>query len=247
MLRSRQEAEHRRSLRDQVYEVLRRRIICGEIPPGGAIDDTEVASQLGISRTPVREAIKKLSDERLVDVVAQSGTRASRIDRHEVHQAYVIRRALEMESAACAAVNMTATHAQTLSDILTDHTRAIEQKRFNDAIAIDDSFHRYIAGVSNLTRLWNTVEISKAELDRCRHLMVPRSGEGETTLKHHREIVRALQTGDAEAARLAMARHLDAAYATTVKMLDSEYAGSFAPFTTQGPREALRQPRPQDR
>lgn len=232
ILRTRQEAEHRKSLRDQVYGVLRQRIITGEIPPGGVIDDKEIAGQLGISRTPVREAIKKLSDEHLVDVIAQSGTRASRIDLHEVQQAYIIRRALEMESAAQAALNLTAAHVVALNDILAEHGRAIEQKRYADAIAVDDSFHRYVAGISNLTRLWNTVEISKAELDRCRHKLVPRAGEGEATLKQHRDIIRNLQSGDSEAARQAMALHLDAAYGNTVKMLETENAGSFAPFTT---------------
>jgi GntR family transcriptional regulator, rspAB operon transcriptional repressor len=240
ILRSRVEAERRKSLRDQVYDVLRQRIITGEIPPGGAIDDKVVAGQLGISRTPVREAIKKLSDEHLVDVIAQSGTRASRIDRHEVQQAYIIRRALEMESAAQAALNMSSTHADSLAAILAEHARAIEQKRFADAIAVDDSFHRYIAGMSNLARLWHTVEISKAELDRCRHLMVPRAGEGETTLKHHREIIKSLTSGDPEAARQAMARHLDTSYATATKMLEAENAGSFAPFTTPALREGER-------
>jgi DNA-binding GntR family transcriptional regulator len=238
ILRSRQEAQQRRSLRDHVYAMLRQRIVTGEIQPGAAIDDKEIASQLGISRTPVREAVKKLSDEHLVDVVAQSGTRVSRIDRHEVHQAYIIRRALEMESAASAATHMAPVHKEALDQILTNHTRAIEQKNYAEAIVIDDGFHRYIAGISNLSRLWNTVEISKAELDRCRHKLLPRAGEGEATLKQHRDIIQALASKEPEAARLAMARHLDAAYGNTVKMLEAESAGSFAPFTKPVPRSA---------
>ena len=69
--------DRRRHLRDQVYDMLRERIITGRIAPGDTIDDKDIAAELGISRTPVREAIKKLSDERLVDVIAQSGTRAA--------------------------------------------------------------------------------------------------------------------------------------------------------------------------
>jgi DNA-binding GntR family transcriptional regulator len=137
-------------------------------------------------------------------------------------------------------MNMTAAHAAALNDILADHARAIEQKRFADAIAVDDTFHRYIAGISNLNRLWNTIEISKAELDRCRHMMVPRAGEGEATLHHHREIIKGLLSGDSEAARRAMASHLDVSYAAAAKMLETENAGSFAPFTTTTPREAAR-------
>jgi DNA-binding GntR family transcriptional regulator len=219
----RRDAEKERtSLRDKVYDLLRRRIITGEIAPGGSIDDKEIAGRLGISRTPVREAIKKLSDERLVDVVAQSGTRASRIDRHEVHQAYLIRRALEMESAGEAAKNMTVTHSQALEQIVSEQARASGQKHFVEAISFDDAFHRYIAGISNLSRLWVTIEISKAELDRCRHMIAPRPGEAQSTISQHRDIIANLMGHDPERARQAMGRHLDTAYANTIKMLDAE-------------------------
>ncbi len=222
--------DRRMPLRDRVYAVVRQRIITGHIPPGGIIDDKEIAAELGISRTPVREAIKKLSDEHLVDVIAQSGTRASRIDKHEVRQAYIIRRALEMESAGQAAGLFSVSHLESLNAIHHTHERLLEQKRFVEAIATDDHFHRYIAGISNLGRLWNMVEISKAQLDRCRHFLLPRPGEPEATLKQHREIIKALQAGP-DAARDAMARHLDAAFGNTMKVLDTESAGSFAPFT----------------
>jgi GntR family transcriptional regulator, rspAB operon transcriptional repressor len=230
---SQSDLDKRRPLRDQVYALVRDRIITGHIPPGGTIDDKEISAELGISRTPVREAIKKLSDEHLVDVIAQSGTRASRIDPHEVKQAYLIRRALEMESAGQAAALFSVSHLETLNAIHNTHERLLEQKRFVEAIAADDQFHRYIASISNLARLWNVVEISKAQLDRCRHLMVPRPGESEVTLKQHRDIIKALQSGS-DAARDAMARHLDAAFGNTMKVLDAESAGSFAPFTRKG-------------
>lgn len=223
----------RMPLRDQIYGVMRDRIITGHIPPGGTIDDKEIAAELGVSRTPVREAIKKLSDEHLVDVVAQSGTRASRIDPHEVKQAYLIRRALEMESAAQAALLMSDQHLESLNAIYHTHERFLEQKRFVEGIAADDHFHRYIAGISNLGRLWTMVEISKAQLDRCRHIMLNRPGEPEITLKAHRDIIKALQTSSTDA-RDAMARHLDKSYENTMKVLAAESAGSFAPFTKKG-------------
>src|SRR5260221_9256046 len=95
-----------RPLGDQVYILLRKLIVTGLIQPGQTIDEKAFAAKLGASRTPVREAIKKLSDEHLVIVAAQSGTRAARIDPNEVEQAFIIRRVLEMESAAYAARNI---------------------------------------------------------------------------------------------------------------------------------------------
>jgi GntR family transcriptional regulator, rspAB operon transcriptional repressor len=216
---SRVKLDRRRPLREQIYGLVRGLILTGKIAPGEAIDEKEIASLLNISRTPVREAVKKLSDEHLVDVIAQSGTKASLIDRHEVMQAYLIRKALEMESAAQAATHMTAGDADQLSEILLKHSRAIEGRDYVNAIGFDDLFHRTIADISDLPRLWLTVEVSKAQLDRCRHKMLPRAGEADATLEQHREIIRALMSGDPDRARTAMGAHLDKAYANTAKML----------------------------
>ena len=211
--------DRRRPMRDQIYPLIRDLILTGVIKPGDAIDEKEIAAQLAISRTPVREAVKKLSDEHLVDVVAQSGTKVARIDAHEIEQAYLIRRSLEMECAAQAAPHMNDIHTESLHDILRLHERAIEQGKFVKAIGIDDSFHRYIAQVAELPRLWHMVEISKAHLDRCRHMLLPKAGEAAATLEHHRLIIRALNTKEAETARNAMRHHLDKSYEGTVRML----------------------------
>jgi DNA-binding GntR family transcriptional regulator len=213
--------DRKRPLRDQIYDVVRQLVLTGRIPPGEILDEKLIATKLRVSRTPVREAVKKLSDEHLVNVIAQSGTRASRIDRREVEQAFLIRRALEMESAAQAAVRMTEAHADTLNDLLLSHARAIERRRFAEAIATDDRFHRSIAEISSLDRLWRAIEISKAQLDRCRHIMLPREGQGEATLEQHREIIRALNSRNAERARRAMADHLEAAFSSTLKVIES--------------------------
>lgn len=209
-----------RPLRDQIYPVLRTLILSGVIAPGETIDEKAIAADLKVSRTPVREAVQRLSDEQLVDVIAQSGTRASAIDRHEVEQAYLIRRALEMENAAQAAPRMTQDAADKLSDLLVQHARAVERRNFVEAIQCDDQFHRAIAEISDLPRLWRTIEVSKAQLDRCRHLMLPRAGQAEATLEQHREIIRALNSKDADRARAAMKAHLEAAYRSTLDVLD---------------------------
>jgi GntR family transcriptional regulator, rspAB operon transcriptional repressor len=209
---SRAQLDRRRPMRDQIYPLIRDLILTGAIRPGDSIDEKAIANELNISRTPVREAVKKLSDEHLVDVVAQSGTRAARINAHEIEQAYLIRRSLEMESAYHAASRMNEGHVETLQDILEQHERAAGQRRFVKAISMDDAFHRSIAMIAELPRLWHTVEISKAHLDRCRHMLIPRTGEVELTLQHHRAIIRALNSRNPETARDAMRDHLDISY-----------------------------------
>ena len=213
--------DRRYSLREQIYGIVRTLILTGAIKPGDTIDEKDIAAQLSVSRTPVREAVKKLSDEHLVEVVAQSGTRAARIDRHEIEESYLIRRALEVESASQAAKRMSQQHADRLSDILHAHARAIERRQFVEAIKADDEFHSHIAMISNLPRLWKTIEISKAQIDRCRHMMLPRAGQAEATLEQHRKIIRALNSGDPEQAGAAMRAHLDSAYRSAAAVLDN--------------------------
>lgn len=209
-----------RSLREQIYPMVRGLILSGAIGPGEVIDEKAIAAQLRVSRTPVREAVKRLSDERLVEVVAQSATRAARVDRKAIEEAFLIRRALEMESAAQAALRMRQDHADRLHDILARHARAVDRRQFADAIARDDEFHHAISEISDLPRLWSTIEISKAQLDRCRHMMLPRAGQAEATLEQHREIIRSLNSADPAKAAAAMKAHLDAAYRSTVAVLD---------------------------
>lgn len=214
-----------RPLRDQIYPLVRGLILSGIIRPGEVIDEKAIAAQLDVSRTPVREAVKRLSDERLVDVVAQSGTRASRMDRKAIEESFLIRRALEMESAAQAAARMNQEHADHLHDILARHERAVEKRQFAEAIARDDEFHRAVTEISDLPRLWSTIEISKAQLDRCRHMMLPRTGQAEATLEQHRAIIRGLNSGDPAKAAAAMKAHLDAAWKSTVAVLDGPGLG----------------------
>lgn len=217
---SRSRLDRTRPMRDQIYPLVRRMILTGAIKPGDVIDEKAIAAQLNVSRTPVREAVKKLSDENLVEVVAQSGTRAARMFRREIEEAFLIRRALEAESAAQAATRMNQTHADQLEDILMLHSRALERKKYVESIERDDDFHRYIAEISDLPRLWRAVEISKAQLDRCRHMMVPRPGQAEITLAKHRLIITALKSGNAEKAAQAMRDHLETAYSSTIAVLD---------------------------
>ena len=207
------------SISDRVYTWLRQRILTGAIKPGELIDEKKISARFSVSRTPVREAVKRLSDEHLVDVVAQSATRASQLDSASIHEAFLIRRALEIESAAHAASAISMQHEEAIAEIIDRHVDTIDRKKFAAAIDIDDEFHAYIAGMSGLLRLWRTVEISKAQLDRCRHIMLPKFGEAETTIEHHRKILQALKTGDEKLSGAAMKAHLDSAYQSSVKML----------------------------
>lgn len=223
--RSRRQAAERlperpTSLRAQIYDLVRKRILTGELAPGSAIDEKAIAAELGVSRTPVREAVKKLTDENLVDVKAQSRTLVRPIDRKLIHEAFLIRRALEVENIGHAAARVTKVDIHELEDIQMLHTAALQRRQFVDAIDLDDSFHRRISEISDLPRLWQAIEVSKAHLDRCRYLTLPRPGAGEATLVQHLAIIKALSQKHASLARRRMDEHLNSAYRGIVAFLD---------------------------
>jgi DNA-binding GntR family transcriptional regulator len=207
-------------MRDQIFALIRTLILTGAIPPGDEINEKEIAAQLGVSRTPVHEAVKRLSDENLAEVIAQSGTRAATLDRKAIEEAFLIRRALETESAAQAALRVTQTHLDRLEDIFLLHSRAVARQSYVEAIGHDDDFHRLISEISELPRLWRAIEISKAHLDRCRYLMLPRPGQADATLVQHRRIIESLTSRNPARAADAMRDHLEAAYRSTITVLE---------------------------
>jgi GntR family transcriptional regulator, rspAB operon transcriptional repressor len=196
-------------LRDQIYAIVRRAIVTGSLAPGAPIDEVEIAARLGLSRTPVREAVKKIGDEGLVHVRAQSGTYVAEINRAQVEEAYIVRIALECESVARATPLVTKEHISELEKIVDRHNVSLRRGRYDEAIACDDDFHRTIAQISGFTMLWKVVDTCKAQMDRCRILTVPRPGHGSTTIKQHRAILSAMATRKPRLAVQALRAHLD--------------------------------------
>jgi DNA-binding GntR family transcriptional regulator len=216
--------DRRLPLRDQIYQIIRKLVITGQLRPRQPVNEIEIAERLGVSRTPVREAVKRLSDEGLIEVYAQTGTFVAEISRKALEEAYIIRTALELESVRRAAAAMTEPHAEALEDIIALHETAIRRQRYIDAIALDDQFHRYIAGINDLSMLWRAVDISKAQMDRGRYLSIPQSNWGDITIAQHRGVLDALRVHDASAACDAMREHLDTSLRNTLTLLSSMLA-----------------------
>ncbi len=209
------------SMRDQIYSMVRTQILTGVMLPGGTVDEKAIALRLGVSRTPVREAIQKLSDEHLVDVKPRSGTRVAKVSRSHVYQAFMIRRALESETVFSAAKNLKQKDVKRLERNLKQHEMALKRKQFVDAISLDDEFHKTIADIANLPLLWRAITIFKAQLDRCRHQTLPREGYGASTLEQHAAILDALKDKDEALAQRMMQAHLDKTYVGIEKFLDT--------------------------
>lgn len=108
----------RGSARDQLYDMLKEKILRLELEPGTKISEKEIAEQLHISRTPVREAFLKLAQDELLDIIPQSGTIVSRINLEYVEEGRLIREVVEKEVAALACVKFREDHLFQLEKIL---------------------------------------------------------------------------------------------------------------------------------
>lgn len=206
-------------MRDQLYAIVRKAIVTGKLAPGAPINEIAIAKKMGVSRTPVREAVKKVSDEGLIDVFAQNGTFVAEISKEQVEEAYIIRIALEVESIKRAAQRIGKEEIERLEDIIAAQEIANRRGRFDAAIVHDDNFHRTIAEVSGLKMLWKVIDVSKAQMDRCRLLSLPSEGAGQQTIEQHQDILDALKKHDEAASVAALKRHLTTSWKNTRQLL----------------------------
>jgi DNA-binding GntR family transcriptional regulator len=214
------QVDRRQPIPEQVYRLLRQSIITMRLPPGATIVEKQITDQLGISRTPVRDALRQLSDEGLVGIKPQSGTFVAPIDRHELEEGRLIRRALEVEGIRLAAAQIGESEIERLNDLIELQGRAAKRSRYADFIAFDDQFHRTISELSGLPRLWRVIHGAKAQLDRVRHMAAPLPGQNERVLAQHRAIVAALARRDPERSVKALTHHLDDAYDRLTVLLE---------------------------
>ncbi|GGD98942.1 GntR family transcriptional regulator [Aureimonas endophytica] len=203
---------------EQIYGLLRQAIVRLAMVPGAAISEKELCLQYGVSRTPVREALKRLAEEDLVDVFPHSGTYVSKISYEVAEEGFVIRRALEIESIRRATRFVTEAEIRRLDALIAEMRDILRRDALTDYIEVDDAFHATIAEISRFPRIWKFINLMKAHLDRMRQLSAPVPGHLAEVTEQHAAIVRALERRNADQAELAMKIHLDASFAVMSAM-----------------------------
>ena len=207
---------------EKIYELLRHEIVRLNMAPGAAISEKELCAQYGVSRTPVREALKRLVDEDLVEVFPHSGTYVSKISFTVAEEGFVIRRALEIESVRRATKYLTDADVGRLQGLIAQMRLILERNTLNAYIDIDDSFHSAIAAISRYPRIWRFIDLAKVHLDRMRQLSAPVPGHLAEVTEQHEMIVRALERRSPDQAELAMKIHLDSSFAVMSSMYEDK-------------------------
>jgi len=192
----------------QVYAVLRAAIIAAEFEPGRQLSENELAARLGVSRTPVREALARLREERLVDIVPQLGTFVSPISVASVHDAQFVRESLETSAVRLAAERAEVREIAQLHELLQrqeDTVAAGDPDRF---AILDDELHAALCGLSGHGIAWSLVQRAKGHLDRVRRLSLPQPDYLGEMLAEHTAVVAAVERGDPDAAERELRHHL---------------------------------------
>jgi GntR family transcriptional regulator, rspAB operon transcriptional repressor len=208
------DARTRRGAAGAAYAWLRGEVLSARLRPGQTLSENEIAARLGVSRTPVREAIIMLEGEGLLMVRPQVGTVVAPIDLDAVADGQFLREAIECRTVALAAAQVAPADVRTLRSLLRKQSRAVHRHQQAEFIALDDSLHRHLVAMSGRPRIWQRVEEVKAQLDRVRVLSLEDRGWLDTILAQHEQIVRHVLAGEADAAVAAMQDHLRAVFAS---------------------------------
>lgn len=194
----------------QVFETLRADIVAARLPPGTPLADRGLVERFGVSRTPVREALTRLSEIGLVDVRPQAGTFVSRVPVAAIPEAVLIRKALEGVTVEKAAERAEAGRLGSL-ERLVRRQKACAAAGDNDGFhEADEAFHAAIADLAGHPGIWALVTQAKVQLDRARRLTLPILGRAEQVIVEHETIVARIAANDARGARHAMEGHLGA-------------------------------------
>jgi GntR family transcriptional regulator, rspAB operon transcriptional repressor len=192
-----------------VYRELRREILWLERKPGEPIIEKDIALAQSVSRTPVREALLRLTAEGLVDTISKSGTFVARIPLRALPEAMVVRKALEQVTARSAAIHARRSEVTGLRAILERQREADaggDRSAFHSA---DEAFHAAVATVGRYPGIWSLVQGVKTQIDRYRLLTLPQPGRMARVIKEHAAVVAAIEDHDPDRAAAAMEVHLD--------------------------------------
>lgn len=195
------------SIGTQLYRHLRSTIIRGELRPGQALSESEIAKQYSTSRQPVREAFIKLAEERLVAILPQRGTFVIKISVSDVLDARFVREAIEVAVAQEAASAASPAAIKELRGLI-EQQKAVGQGHGDEFLALDEEFHRALALSVGHAHAWRVIENVKAQMDRIRYLSLDYATPLPLIIEQHTRIVDGIEAGNPAEAAAATRSHL---------------------------------------
>ena len=201
--------QNHKPLREMVYEELKMQILKGSIIPGTRMMEVELAEEMGVSRTPIREAIRKLEREGLVTIEPRRGAYASMISTEDMVEILEVRQDLEGLAAYFAADRMNDEQMKELKEVSNNYNKAVKQGVMEDMIKYDTRFHHIIVESCRNKILMQMIEQLQELVLRFRYIYYDNFRRAENMPEEHEAIISAIAEGNADKARAAADIHIE--------------------------------------
>ena len=201
--------QNHKPLRDIVYPELKTQIMTGSIKPGTRIMEVDIAEEMGVSRTPIREAIRKLEKEGFVSIEPRKGVYAAEMSVHDMVEALEVRETLEGQAAELAAKRITDEEMEQLMECSESFNKAVSDEDSENMIKYDTLFHHLIVEASGNKVLVDLVSKLQEVVLRFRYLYFSDFRRSAQMPAEHELIVDAIRSGDHQKAKEAATIHID--------------------------------------
>ncbi|HEY8485883.1 MAG TPA: GntR family transcriptional regulator [Limnochordales bacterium] len=205
------------SVSEAVTRALREAILHGRLRPGQRLVQEELAAQLGTSRQPVREALRRLESEGLIVPLPQRGFVVREFREEDLRENYHLRQLLESEAARLAAGRMPAEALEQLREVHRSMARAVRRQDQGSVVELNARFHRLVHQASGMSQLVRLIQQLWAGRTVFTPVFVP--GRAQRSVQEHQAILDALAARDGERAAQAMREHIARAAADYLQRL----------------------------
>lgn len=196
----------------QVYQLLRAAIVGLALTPGDVLSEKDICEALGVSRTPVREAILRLVNEQMLVVRPNAGTYVSAIRLRDVLEGQLVRETLEGRCVRLAARFFKPRYEDDFEALFLRKHKAYQRRECGEFYTLDEGFHRLICECAGYSHLWNVMQGAMGPLDRVRRLAFPVQLHFDEVIDEHREIYEAIRVHDESRAEGLMTSHVNSLF-----------------------------------
>ncbi|WP_166349894.1 GntR family transcriptional regulator [Phytoactinopolyspora limicola] len=191
----------------EAYEILKEAIIKGEFAPGEQIKDTELAASMGLSRTPVREALSRLTDAGLVESKPGVYTRVTPLSRRDVTAALKVLQVLDELAVREAGPLLTKRHLRRMRQTNQRFGAAVQRQAVDEALAADDAFHGVLIEVADNPVLTKMIDDIRPQIHRILYRKFSNLLGRQDTSEHHDHLIDLFAEGQIDAAAASSAEH----------------------------------------
>lgn len=209
-------------LRDVVFNTLRRAILKGELKPGERLMEITLADKLGVSRTPIREAIRKLELEGLVVMAPRKGAKVASITERDLNDVLEVRKGMEVLAISLACKRITREELEKLETIEQSFQKLIESGNLTELAEMDVKFHDTIYQATNNQRLVQLLNNLREQMYRYRMEYLKDIAVRRTLAEEHKAICRALRERDEQQAEEYVSIHIDNQQKAIIRSLSQE-------------------------